>query len=63
MEKQLGPESLSVISQVSAVEGCPLKAGFHCMLNPTICYKTGFEIHEQVKTTNYNKFRFFAKIR
>ena len=24
-------------------------AGFHCMLNPTICYKTGFEIHEQVK--------------
>ena len=24
MEKQSGPKSLSVISQVSAVEGCPL---------------------------------------
>ena len=29
MEKQSGPKSLSVISQVSAVEECP--AGFHCI--------------------------------
>ena len=35
MEKQSGPKSLSVISQVSAVEGCPLSG---CLLSGVPLY-------------------------
>ena len=41
MEGQSGLSELSVISWVSAIQGCPLKAGFHCIVNANGSQKQG----------------------